>query len=214
MCTNPVVVAIVAFLGKSHGLSSSDERLLILPPACRRNDVHPMIKASFDAIAQTLHNAGVQFIVVGGIAVIHHGYGRLTQDVDLVIRLEKETIRQAFAALASIGYRPALPITAEQVADPAAREMWKRDKAMRVLKFWSDRHRETPIDLFIDDPFDFSREYAASEVRETLPGLPIHIVSLATLLEMKRTAGRPQDLADIDELNLLHEGPSSYDRST
>src|SRR6266542_1353664 len=118
-----------------------------------------MTKASFDAIALALHRADVPFIIVGGIAVIHHGYGRLTQDVHLVIRLEKETIFQTFAALAAIGYRPALPISAEQFADPALRETWKREKAMKVLRFWSELHRETPIDLFIDEPFDFSSEY-------------------------------------------------------
>lgn len=172
-----------------------------------------MNKSSFDAIARALHDAGVPFIVVGGIAVIHHGYGRVTQDVDLVVRLEKEAILRTFTALAAIGYRPAVPITADQFADPGQRETWKREKGMKVLKFWSDHHRDTPLDVFIDEPFDFAREYAAAPVRDSLPDLPIHIVSLATLLEMKRTAGRPQDLADIDELNLLHGGPSSYDRA-
>lgn len=173
-----------------------------------------MKKNSFDAIASALHGAQVPFIVVGGIAVIHHGYGRITQDVDLVIRLETEVILRTFAALAKIGYRPAIPITAEQFADPVLRDAWKRDKGMKVLKFWSDVHRETPLDVFIDEPFDFPREFAAATVLESMPGLPIRIISLETLLEMKRTAARPRDLADIDELNLVHNRPSSYDRPT
>jgi acyl carrier protein phosphodiesterase len=83
-----------------------------------------------------------------------------------------------------------------------------------VLKFWSDLHRETPLDVFIDEPFDFPGEYAVADVRESLPDLPVRIVTLSTLLAMKRTASRPQDIADIDELNLLHGGKSSYDRDT
>jgi predicted nucleotidyltransferase len=173
-----------------------------------------MKKASFDAVARALSEANVPFLVVGGIAVIHHGYGRLTQDVDLVIRLEPGVILRAFRALAGIGYHPAVPITAEQFADPALRGRWKREKGMKVLKFWSDLHRETPLDVFIDEPFDFASEYAAADVRESLPGLPVRIVILSTLLAMKQTANRPQDIADIDELNLLHRRPSSYDRET
>jgi len=173
-----------------------------------------MKKDSFDAVVRALNEGSVPFLVVGGIAVVHHGYGRVTQDIDLVIRLEPGIIRRAFHALEAIGYRPAVPVTPDQFADPTVREIWKRDKGMRVLRFWSDRHPETPVDVFIDEPFDFDREHAAAAVRESLPGLPVHIVSLETLLALKRTAGRPQDLADLDELNLLHGNPSSYDRET
>ena len=171
-----------------------------------------MKKASFGAVVRALNQADVPFLVVGGIAVIHHGYGRLTQDVDLVIRLEPEIILRAFAALAKIGYRPGVPVTAEQFADPSLREAWKHDKGMQVLKFWSDQHPETPVDIFVAEPFDFSREYAAADVQEAEPGLKVRIVTLATLLAMKQAAGRSQDIADVDELNLLHRKPSSYDQ--
>ena len=170
-----------------------------------------MKKSSFDEIVRALNEADVPFLVVGGIAVIHHGYGRLTQDVDIVIRLEPSIIHRAFEALGRIDYRPKLPVTADQFADTNLRETRKHDKGMRVLTFWSDRHRETPLDVFVEEPFDFSREYASADTQELLPGLKVRIVNLSTLLAMKRIAGRSQDMADIDELNLLHGKPSSYD---
>lgn len=173
-----------------------------------------MKKQSFDTICKALTEADVPFLIVGGIAVIHHGYGRLTQDVDLVIRLEADVIRRAFSALEIIGYRPTVPLTAEEFSDPVRRQRWRTEKGMRVLKFWSDQHPETPIDIFIEEPFDFQKAAAEADVQEAGPGLEVRIVSLDTLLEMKRAAGRPQDLADVDELHLIHGRPSSYDRES
>jgi predicted nucleotidyltransferase len=166
---------------------------------------------SFEAIVHALNAEEVRFIVVGGLAVITHGYGRKTRDVGLVIRLESASIVRAFQALAKIGYHPRVPITAEQFADPLQRTSWMEEKQMQVLNFFSDAHRETPLDIFISEPFDFEEEYRAALVEESSPGLPVRIVRLSTLLEMKRRAGRTQDLADIDELNLLHGKKSSYD---
>ncbi|MDQ6860988.1 MAG: hypothetical protein M3032_07520, partial [Verrucomicrobiota bacterium] len=140
-----------------------------------------------------------------------HGYGRNTFDVDLVIKLDPDSIRRAFAALAEIDYSPRVPIIAEQFADPEQRRRLLQDKHMQVLNFWSDKHRETPLDVFVTEPFDFAAEYERADQREIEPGLKVRIVSLRTLLEMKRAANRPKDLADIDELSLLYELPSSYD---
>jgi hypothetical protein len=110
--------------------------------------------ASFEAIVRALNDAEVPFIVVGGIAVNTHGYGRVTFDVDLVINLEPEKIRWAFSALAAIGYAPSVPIAAEQFADPERRQDWIINKQMTVLRFWSDAHRETPLGVFVKEPFE------------------------------------------------------------
>jgi predicted nucleotidyltransferase len=168
--------------------------------------------ASFEAVIRGLNDAGVRFIVVGGIAVIAHGYGRNTRDVDLVIELEPGAIHNAFSALQRLGYYPRIPITAAQFADARLRAEWMRDKEMKVLNFHSDIHRETPVDLFVTEPFDFDEEYRSALVQEAAPGLSVRILCLESLLRMKAEAGRSQDLADIDELNLLHGRKSSYDR--
>lgn len=166
---------------------------------------------SFDAIVRTLNEADVRFIIVGGIAVITHGYGRATRYVDVVIQLTTDSIMRAFQAFASLGYRPRVPVTAQQFSQPEVRTSWITEKGMTVLNFYSDAHAETPIDVFVTEPFDFEKEYRAALVNESAPGLPVRIVRLPMLLEMKRLAGRSQDLADIDELNLLHGERSSYD---
>jgi len=168
--------------------------------------------ASFEAIVRALTGAVVRFIVVGGIAVIAHGYGRTTRDVDLVIDLRADKIANAFNALEALGYRPRVPISAAQFADANLRARWIRDKGMKVPNFHSDAHRETPIDLFISEPFDFEDEYRSAFMQESAPGLPVRILRLESLLRMKAEAGRGQDLADIDELNLLHGRKSSYDQ--
>jgi hypothetical protein len=161
--------------------------------------------ASFEAIVSALNAASVRFLVVGGVAVNAHGYLRFTKDVDLVIRLSRDDIVAAFRALAEIDYRPSVPITAEQFADPMLREQWRREKGMLVLKFWSDRHRETPLDVFIYEPFDFAGEELVALRPEGAGELRVGFASIPSLIAMKREAGRDQDRMDIEKLEKIAE---------
>lgn len=157
---------------------------------------------SFEAIVQALAGAGVRYLVAGGLAVNAHGYLRYTKDADLAIQLVPGNIRKAFAALGGLGYRPRVPITGDQFADAALRESWIRDKNMQVLQFWSDEHRETPVDIFVREPFDFEAEYARALVKQLHEGLDVRFVSIPTLIAMKQAAGRPEDLVDIRYLKM------------
>jgi len=151
-------------------------------------------------IAKALDSTSVRYLVAGGLAVNAHGVLRFTKELDLVIELIPDNIARAFAALEGLGYRPSVPITAPQVADRARRQRWIDEKGMQVLQFWSDAHRETPIDMFVREPFTFDEEYDRALVKPLHGTIPVRFVSLRTLIEMKRQAGRPEDLADIEQL--------------
>jgi hypothetical protein len=159
--------------------------------------------ASFEAIVHSLNRADARFIVVGGVAVNAHGYLRFTNDVHLVIQLSKRDIVATFQALDEIGYRPSNPITAEDFADAPTREMWRHEKGMRVLKMWSDLHRETPLDIFVYEPFNFGVEYARALLHAG--EIPARFASIPALITMKETAGRPQDRIDIEKLRQIAE---------
>jgi len=163
---------------------------------------------SIKAIVGALNQAEVHYLVVGGLAVNAHGYERLTRDLDLVIGLEPGNLVRGLEALFAVGYSPAIPVSAQDFANPEMRELWRREKNMLVLKLWSDLHRRTPIDVFVYEPFDFGREYLAAERMEIATGLAAPFVTLDTLLAMKREAARPQDLLDIvalEEVRKLRE---------
>ncbi len=75
---------------------------------------------------------------------------------------------------------------------------------MQVLQFWSDAHRETPVDMFVTESFDFEEEFKRSLIKP-LGATAVHFVSIDALIRMKERAGRTVDKLDIEELRILHK---------
>jgi hypothetical protein len=161
--------------------------------------------ASFEAIVRALNEAGVRYLVAGGLAVNAHGYLRLTKDADFVVQLIPDNINRVFAALATLGYKPIVPVTVDEFTDQRTRETWIREKGMQILQLWSDHHWETPIDIFVQEPFAFDEEYARALIKPLYGVVEVRFVSIPTLIKMKEAAGREQDRIDIEHLRMRLE---------
>lgn len=160
--------------------------------------------ATLEMIFTALNAARVRYLVAGGMAVNAHGYLRYTKDIDLVIQLTPDNIDRAFAALNTLGYRPNIPVTAKQFADTTQRESWILHKGMKVLQLWSDQHKETPIDIFVTEPFPFDEEYQRALIKPLYATIEVRFVSIPTLIQMKQIANREQDKIDIEHLQILN----------
>lgn len=162
-----------------------------------------MTRSALQAVVSALNRRKVRYMVVGGLAAVAHGVNRMTFDVDLLVQLRPENVKKAFAALSEAGYQPRVPVTGEQFADEKLRERWIEEKGMVVLRFWSDEHPTTDVDVFVREPFGFDEGYATA-LQDELPGHePIWFVGRDLLMEMKRKAGRPKDLEDIRNLGVF-----------
>jgi predicted nucleotidyltransferase len=155
-----------------------------------------------EAILRALNDADVRFLIVGGLAVVAHGYLRYTADIDLVLDLEPQNTLRAMTALEAIGYRPLIPVEPKEFADKTTRDRWRKEKGMLVFQMLDPARPDTRIDLFVDEPFDFDKEFAAARWEE-FAGTRAPVVSVETLVEMKKQVGRSQDLADIDQLRKI-----------
>ncbi len=166
-----------------------------------------MTKASLVAIIKAVNESGARYLVVGGIAVNAHGYMRLTVDVDLLIQLDPENLSKALRSLAALGYQPSIPVTFDDFADSKIRESWIIEKQMKVLKLFSDAHRETAIDVFVTEPIAFDEAFSRVHAYPLTDNLNVPVCSYEDLVELKLQASRPKDLLDLDQLRKLKGEP-------
>lgn len=159
-----------------------------------------MERHSLEAVITSLNAAQVRYLVVGGLAVVAHGYLRTTADLDLVLALDSANAMRGVATLAKLGFRPTVPVDLQAFANRTAREEWATEKGAVVLRLHSEAHRTLPVDLFLREPFDFERAYGAALREEIAPGVTACFASYGDLIALKHAAGRPQDLADIRQL--------------
>lgn len=160
------------------------------------------MRGDIEAILAALNEEGARYLVVGGLAVVLHGHLRTTMDMDLVVHLEPENLARALHALERLGYQPVAPVALLDFADPATRARWIRDKNMIVFSLWQRDRPVFKVDLFVSEPFDFEAVYGRA-VLVDLGSTEATVVALEDLIALKREAGRPQDLADLEVLTRI-----------
>ncbi len=159
-----------------------------------------MTRRSVEAIVEALNARDVRYLIAGGLAVVAHGYMRLTADVDIILDLTPENVSRAIAALESLGYRPRAPVPFSEFADPQKRQQWTREKGLTVFSLYSPEHPATEVDVFMEAPLPFDSAYRAAAHIDVAPGIHAVFVAYDDLLRLKRQAGRPQDIQDIERL--------------
>ena len=158
--------------------------------------------AVFEPLFKALNDGGVRYVVVGGLAIVLHGHPRLTVDVDLVVDLDDEPARRAIDTLVAMGLRPRVPVNPRDFADRSVREGWVHDRGMQVFSMFDPSNPMRVVGLFVNHPVPFEELWARS-VEFELRGTTVRVASIPDLIQLKRLAGRSQDLADIQQLEAI-----------
>ncbi len=147
---------------------------------------------------RVLSAAGVEYIIVGGVAAGIHGALRTTVDLDVVYRRTEHNIDRLTSALAP--FQPYL-----RGAPAGLPFRFDRDTVLRGLNFTLATTLGA-LDLLgeVTGGGTFENLIPASET-VTLEGCDCRVVSLPTLIALKRAAGRGKDREVVAELELLLE---------
>jgi len=145
----------------------------------------------------TLHRHGIDFTIIGGVAVQVHGHRRTTKDLDLIPAPTHDNLKRLNAALVELGARPrdipgAGPPTVQQLASAA------------IVPPLTTRHGELHILRDVPGAPSYEDLRARALVIE-LNDIPVAIAGIDDIIAMKRAGGRPADLSDIAVLTAVNE---------
>ena len=143
----------------------------------------------FKDMLRLLGDHEVEYLIVGGYAVIRHTQPRFTKDLDIWLRPSALNAGRVAKALRAFGV-PLVEVTEE-------------DFSKEGLQFMIGVY-PTAIDFLTTvKPLDFSEAWDSKVIYESSAG-PLYYLSIPNLIRSKRAVGRLQDLADIEEILRLH----------
>src|SRR5258707_11660545 len=153
-----------------------------------------------DEILRRLVDAGVRFVLVGGLAAQAPGSTSLTNDLDICFARDADNLRALAGVLDDIiAIRRGLPPDT-----PALPPLDVR--TLRASSLFTPSTRFGDFDLLANpDPgFDYETLSAAA-VLATTAGIRVLAAGLDDLMAMKRAAGRPKDRVELEILGALRE---------
>ncbi|MDP1848256.1 MAG: hypothetical protein Q8K79_10740 [Solirubrobacteraceae bacterium] len=158
----------------------------------------PSAALDLNELLATLHRHGVDYTIVGGVAVQVHGHRRTTKDLDVIPAPDFENLTRLHAALVELEARPrdipgAATPTVEQLATAA------------IVPPLTTRHGELHVLRDVLGAPAYAELRSRALVVE-LNGIALAIAGLDDVIAMKRASGRPADLRDIAVLTAREEG--------
>ncbi|MBZ5565366.1 MAG: hypothetical protein LAP13_23455 [Acidobacteriia bacterium] len=142
------------------------------------------------AFIESLNSHGVEYLVVGAVALAHHGFPRYTGDLDVLVRNTPENGKRMEAALAAFG----LAGLGLKAAD--------FDESYRVIQIGVAPNR---IDLLTSITGVTFQDAWADRIETVVEGVPVNFISRRALIRNKRLTGRAQDKADLEALGASEE---------
>jgi hypothetical protein len=134
---------------------------------------------------ELLNSRGVEYVIVGAHSLAFHGRPRYTGDLDILIRSTRDNAAKLVELLnefgfANVGFKESDFIESEQ-----------------LIQLGRPPNR---IDLLTSLTGVTSDDAFATKISADLDGIPVFILGRDALIRNKRATGRPQDLADLDNL--------------
>jgi len=134
---------------------------------------------------ESLNSSGVEYLVVGAVALAYHGFPRYTGDLDVLIRNSRDNAKRLEAALAEFGMA-GLGLKAADFLG-----------SYRVVQLGVAPNR---IDLLTSLTGLTFEEAWVNRIETALEGTRVNFIGRDALIRNKRLTGRTRDKADLEAL--------------
>jgi len=155
-------------------------------------------------ILEGLYKSKVRYLIAGGLSVNLYGVPRMTQDIDIVIAMDRENVLKITSLLKELGYVPRLPVSPDDLANPDKVKDWIENKNLKAFSFYHKNENYKVIDIVLVHPLNFEKSFKNRTVKRA-KDIDIYLASIDDVVKMKEFSGRSQDLSDIEMLNKVRK---------
>lgn len=135
-----------------------------------------------------LNKEGVEYIVVGGYAVIFHGYNRTTGDLDVWINPTEINYQRVIRAFQSFGMG-LFGMTIDRFLDTQNYDVFTFGRPPVCIEI-----------LTKVKGLDFGETFPRSQ-NQLFDGITVNIVDIRDLIVAKKASGRPKDMDDLEHMD-------------
>ncbi len=144
------------------------------------------LNPDFREFLQFLNSNAVEYLVVGGYAVAAHGHPRYTKDIDVWVQPTEDNAKRLISALEDFGFKSLGLKSEDFLAPDTVVQLGYPPRRIDILT------GPTGVDFVTCFPDRLEIE---------IDGTLINFIGLDALKKNKLASGRPQDLADVENLS-------------
>ncbi len=142
----------------------------------------------FEDFILALNKFNVEYMIIGGYAVILNGYNRTTGDLDIWVKKTRDNYRKLITAFGEFGL---------SIFD-MTEENFLNNPRFDVFSFGRS---PVSIDLLTKvKGLEFDESYAASKLFN-VEGISVQLIDFRDLIKSKKASGRAKDIDDIENLS-------------
>ena len=142
----------------------------------------------YKELLRLLRAHGIEYLLIGGWAVGHHGYPRATDDLDVWIGISPANAKGIVNVLTEFGFK---------VPELSTDLFLKSDQIVRMGV------EPVRIEVMTSISGVEFEECYRGRLETTLNGVPVSLINLRHLKINKKASGRPKDLADLEKLSKI-----------
>lgn len=143
------------------------------------------IQSDFKDLLELFNSHKIEYLIVGGYALAHHGAPRYTGDIDLFVKPDSDNAKRIIKALDDFGFG-SLGLTKEDFIEPG-----------QIIQLGKPPGRVDIITSISGVTWD---EANNGKIEGTCGGVPVHFVGREQFVKNKTATGRAKDLADLEAL--------------
>jgi predicted nucleotidyltransferase len=146
------------------------------------------ISADFKELLELLNDRNVDYVIVGGYALAHHGAPRFTGDLDILVNPDAANASKVIRVLDDFGFAS---------LGLAANDFESDDNVIQLGV------PPVRIDILTSLTGVSWEQVFSGRVKAELGGVPVHVIGRDQLITNKKALGRKRDLADLEAIGAL-----------